>query len=106
MATEIVRVQLEDGSKLAVELDEDIAPGIQAVGLGGDGVPEIDFGSAMRSVRAAAVEMAKTFHDLPVAPDEFEIAFGVKLGGSLGAIIAKATGEANFAVKLNWKKGG
>jgi hypothetical protein len=106
MATEIVSVQLEDGSKLAVELDEDMAPSVQAVGLGGDGIPQIDFGSAMRSVRSAAVEMARTFHDLPIAPDELEIAFGVKLGGSLGAIIAKATGEANFTVKLNWKKGG
>lgn len=30
--------------------------------------------------------------------------FGIKLSAAAGAVIAKAGSEANFAVKLNWKR--
>lgn len=40
------------------------------------------------------------------APDEVELEFGVSLRGGLGIpIIAKASGEATFTVRVCWKPG-
>jgi len=40
-----------------------------------------------------------------VKPDEVEITFGLKASGELGSlVIAKAGVEANYSVKLTWKK--
>ena len=36
------------------------------------------------------------------APDEIEVAFGVKLTTTAGAVIASAAAEANFDVTLRW----
>jgi len=37
-------------------------------------------------------------------PDEVAVEFGVKMNAETGAIIAKASTEANFKINLTWKK--
>jgi hypothetical protein len=42
---------------------------------------------------------------LAESPDEVEITFGLKASGEFGTFaIAKANAEANYTVKLKWKK--
>jgi hypothetical protein len=48
--------------------------------------------------------MAQGLIQLPSAPTGLEVTFGVKLSTELGAFVAKASGEANFTVKLTWSK--
>lgn len=38
------------------------------------------------------------------APDEIQMAFGLKLGGETGLIFTKGTAEATFAVTVTWAK--
>jgi hypothetical protein len=40
-----------------------------------------------------------------MAPSGGEVEFGIKLSGEVGAILAKASGEANISVTLKWEKG-
>lgn len=40
-----------------------------------------------------------------LAPDEASVDFGLKIGGEYGAIIAKGSAEANFAIHMTWKTG-
>lgn len=64
----------------------------------------IDFDEAMATIRAAAESMAEGLIQLPSGPTQVELTFGVKLSTELGAFVAKASGEANFTVKLAWSK--
>jgi hypothetical protein len=37
-------------------------------------------------------------------PDEFELSFGLKMGGELGnVIVSKISAEATYGVKMSWK---
>jgi Trypsin-co-occurring domain 1 len=38
-----------------------------------------------------------------IAPQEFTVEFGLKLGGQTSVIVASGTAEVNFVVKLTWK---
>jgi hypothetical protein len=37
-------------------------------------------------------------------PDNFEVEFGVKLGGETGIILAKGTAEVNLKITLKWNR--
>jgi hypothetical protein len=63
----------------------------------------IDFDKAMGAVKAAAAQLGRAMEALEVRPDDYEITFGVKISTKVGALIAEASGEANFTVKLAWK---
>lgn len=65
----------------------------------------ISFQKALDTIRLVAGE---TIHhvrefDKEIAPDEFQIQFGIKLGGEYGAVVAKANGEAQLSVTLTYK---
>jgi Trypsin-co-occurring domain 1 len=102
MTTELVAVQLADGSQLMVEVDQPPPPvGVEAVGLG-DG--KIDLGAALEQIKSAAIEVQDKLRSIAVPPESFELSFGIKLSASAGVILAKAGTEANFTVKMNWSK--
>jgi hypothetical protein len=50
--------------------------------------------------------MLRTVKDKLVAsaPDNFEVKFGVKLGGETGIILAKGTAEVNLEVTMTWNR--
>lgn len=87
-------------------LFEEDAPDTRALANVGIGAArdKIDFDEALATIRAAAESMAQGLIQLPSAPAAVEITFGVKLSTELGAFVAKASGEANFTVKLAWSK--
>lgn len=104
MAENIVTARLNSGEAVLFEVDEPEAFGVTAVGIGRpDGT--IDLDSALGGVREAAAQVLDTIRSIAIPPDTCEISFGVKLSGTLGAIIAKASTEANFTIKLVWKAG-
>ncbi|MEO0889086.1 MAG: CU044_2847 family protein, partial [Pseudomonadota bacterium] len=56
--------------------------------------------------KPAANDLVEALSNLARKPDELEIEFGLKLNGEVGALIAKASTEANFTVKMKWAKPG
>jgi Trypsin-co-occurring domain 1 len=55
-------------------------------------------------VKPAAEALVDKLKNLASAPDEVGIEFGIKLSAEAGAFIASASTEANFSVKLTWKR--
>lgn len=104
MGVSVVTVRLQDGSEILAEV-EPLEDEFGEAAFG-DSLPgEIDFKSALSRVKSAAGELLETIRSMDVQPDDCEVSFGIKLSGELGAIIAKASGEANFTVKLSWSRG-
>ena len=62
------------------------------------------FESALQSVRGAPEAILHQLCSVAQPPDEVAVEFGVKMSAESGAIIAKASGEANFKINLVWKK--
>jgi hypothetical protein len=59
-----------------------------------------------RVVRFNAQAIVDAVDGLPDRPDEVELSFALKATGEAGNFaVAKAGGEANYAVKLAWKRG-
>ena len=99
---------LDDGSSFTaeVELEEDA----QGTMRGGSAPAEViaksgeSFQSALRNVNLAAQAVIDGLRSLPKPPDELTVEFGVKLSAEAGAVIAKASTEANFSISLKWMK--
>lgn len=107
MTDSVVAAKLRSGEALLFEVDEPIAVGggVLAVGIGAvarDGF--IDLDGALGGVKQAASQVLDAVRSIAVPPDSCEISFGVKLSGTLGAIIAKASTEANFTIKMVWTR--
>jgi hypothetical protein len=85
-------------------------PGVVKAGLG-DVVDatvskaQDTFQSALQVVRKNAQAFIHELRSMDFAPDEVEIAFGIKATAELGNFaIGKVNGDANYSVKLKWKK--
>jgi hypothetical protein len=105
MAEALVAARLDSGESLLFEVDEPDDFGVTAVSISVD--PEtgtVELGSALSGVKRAAAQVLETMRSIADPPDSCEISFGVKLSGTVGAIIAKASTEANFTIKLTWTK--
>ncbi|KQR49177.1 hypothetical protein ASF87_10320 [Microbacterium sp. Leaf161] len=90
----------------AVEVEPDVSP-LRGVAQTAENVARgvADVGEVIaQSSREILEAMREGLGD--VAPDEIELKFGVSLRGDLGIpIIAKASGEATFTVRVCWKPG-
>jgi len=62
------------------------------------------FDAALDRVRYAAETMLDRLTSLTRPPDEVAVEFGVKLNAETGAVIAKASTEANFKINLKWTR--
>ena len=101
--SDVVRFNLDEGSTVLVEVDED-AFGIERVSRGRDGVVEAGqrLTEALGNVRDAAQASMNVLQTL--SPDGLELEFGVKFAGEAGAIIAKTSAEGHFTVKVSWTR--
>ncbi len=100
-----VEFTLPDGSSVILESDEREG-GIVRAGRG-DTLERAraTFEQAAESARKAALVVLAKVSDMSERPDEVEITFGLKASGELGSmVVAKAGLEANYSVKLTWKK--
>jgi hypothetical protein len=63
------------------------------------------FEDALDVVRHNADVFIRKLRGLSDPPDEVEVTFGLKAMGEVGNFaVAKASAEANYAVKLTWKR--
>src|SRR5450631_698287 len=101
METKVARLQLGDGRELIYEDNVDLpAPGERLVSI--DTLPNIDFETALATIKSATSQLMETLSSIDKRPDECELEFGIKLSAAAGAILAKAGAEANFTVKMKW----
>lgn len=103
----------EDGGTIVIEVDADVElmpKGVIKAGLGERAqaavkMAQTTFGDALEIVRRNADAFIGKMRALHDSPDEVEIAFGLKATGELGNFaVAKAGAEANYTVKLTWKR--
>src|ERR1700690_2901866 len=105
---ELAQFPLNGGGVLVVEVDP--ADSVSSRVMRGS-APEAamatataTFESALQTVRCAAEGILHQLRSLAQPPDEVAVEFGVKMNAQAGAIIAKASTEANFKINLTWKK--
>lgn len=106
-----IQFQSEDGSTILVEVEEEAyQPGVVKAGLkekAGEAVSQAraGFEEGLEIVRHNAAAFIKKVRGLSDPPDEVEITFGLKATGELGNFaVARAGAEANYTVKLTWKR--
>jgi hypothetical protein len=103
-----------DGGIILVEIEgEAKAPegGVVKAGRVGDAVQstveevKTKFEDAMNVVRENAQTIIDKVKNLSDPPDEMEVTFGLKAAGEVGNFaVAKASAEANYIVKMVWKR--
>lgn len=105
--TQLIEFPLNDGKSIILEVEEAY--------IGGDTIPVASAGevvakakqtfeNAMENIKPAAGVIITKLRDISDPPDEIEVEFGINLSASAGAIVANASVEANYKVKLTWKK--
>lgn len=100
-----VEFTLRDGSKITIETDE-LEPA--EVKAGYSIVPKIargEFGQAVEPAHKAAMIILEKVRDMLDAPDEVEVAFGLKASSDLEMlVVASRCTDASYSVKLKWKR--
>lgn len=99
MVAAVVRYQLDEQTAVGFEIES--APGFRQAGaeeLVGD----------LRRALAPAVKGTRAVPDnvREPSPDEVQVRLGIKVGGTMSWLIAKAASEGNFEVTPTWKPGG
>jgi hypothetical protein len=105
----LVEFPLQAGGTVVVEVAErgSFLDGERTRGLGSTHVAQRateTFEAAFSRVRPAAEAVVDGFRNLADSPDEIEVEFGIRLNAEVGAIVAQASGEANFTIKLRWTR--
>jgi Trypsin-co-occurring domain 1 len=105
----LVEFPLQDGGTVVVEVAEQgyFRGGEVTRGLGSTNVAQRateTFEAAFDRVRPAAQAVVEGFRRLAESPDEIEVEFGIRLNAEVGAVVAQASGEANFTIKLRWTR--
>lgn len=100
---DLVRIPLEGGGSLAVEVDPRAA-GVVKAGRGGQLAEQAV--QTVEGALAALVPGATAVADKlrAAGPSDVSLTFGIKFTAEAGAVIAKTTGECNFAVTMHWER--
>jgi inner membrane protein involved in colicin E2 resistance len=64
------------------------------------------FESALSNAFLAATAFVESASKLKVQPQELNIEFGLKLSGEVDFFVVTANTEANFVIKMKWKRDG
>lgn len=99
----LVEFPLEDGSSVVIEVDEPETGGTVRAGRNDTlAKAKETLEDALDKVLPVTKSVVEKLRSIGNKPDEIEVAFGVKLTTTAGAVIASATAEANFDVTLRW----
>ncbi|WP_416901367.1 CU044_2847 family protein [Micromonospora echinospora] len=103
MASELMRIQADDGSAVLVEI-ETPPEGFDDVAFDGAIIKAKEtFEQTLTGVRTMAFKALDTFRTGERRPDHVELEFGVKFKAEAGgAVFAKAAAEGNLIVRLSW----
>ncbi|MCW2540314.1 MAG: hypothetical protein JWN95_2039 [Frankiales bacterium] len=100
----LVKVPLDDGDYVVVEADRsDVKGGTTLAATPGQTVAQ-----ASRTLAASLDDLQPMLRTIKqklaaAGPDEFNVQFGVKLGGETGIIIAKGSAEVNLTISMSWR---
>ena len=88
--------------KVAIEGDEE---GLVEVARPGQVVARAtrSLGEMLGGIRLVAQNFVDGFADMPDAPDEIGVEFGLSLSGEADVVISKTAAAANFKVSLTWR---
>ncbi len=104
---QLIEFPLEDGGTILVQVDEP-APegGVVKASRAGDVLKKASqtFEAALDKIKPAAGAIIAKLRGLADPPDEIEVEFGLTLNAEAGAFVAVAGAEANYTVKLTWKR--
>ncbi len=100
---ELVRFSGPEGASLLVEVEDD-GPGLELISRDPDGVVQAGrrLEDALAAVRPAIRSVVDSVRSL--APDEYEVEFGMKLNAESGVVIAKTAVEGHFTVRIHWNR--
>jgi Trypsin-co-occurring domain 1 len=104
--TEVVEFKLPHGGVVYAEVAVD-EPGVRRAARTEDGLwveATAKLDKALEGVRSAANVALDKLQSLSQTPDEIELAFGVRLNATAGAVLAKTGAEGHLQVRLVWTK--
>lgn len=106
-----IEFPLDNGGSLLIETSDDATSKGGAGFMRGEPTAEAakraqhSFEAAMDNVRHAANQVVDKLRSLSHPPDEMEVTFALKASGEFGNLaIGNLGGEANYSVKLVWRK--
>jgi hypothetical protein len=103
----LIEFPLEDGGTILVQVDEPVPEGSVVKAARSDEITRKasqTFEKALDRIKPAATTLITKLRDLADPPDEIEVEFGLMLSADAGAFIAYAGAEANYTIKLTWKR--
>ena len=59
--------------------------------------------AALERIKPAMTAVTTTLREFN-SPDEMTVEFGIKLSAAAGVVVASASTEGNFSVKMTWKR--
>ena len=99
----IIRYGVESKNFVFVEVNEDARELVRAGGMFDcEQIPR-DFGEILDSLNPAISSILDKIRGLENAPNEVNVAFGIKIDEDKGAIIS-SDHENNFEIELKWVK--
>jgi len=103
--TEIIEVEI-NGQLVYFEAESIFEEGWEKAGVD-ETVGKVigSFEKALDTVQAvisSTVQRVRKFNE-DIAPDEFQLQFGVKFSGEYGAVVTKVSGEAHLTVTATYK---
>lgn len=104
---QLIEFPLEDGGTILVQVDEPTPEGgVVRAARPGEVMKRASqtFESALDRIKPAAGAIISKLRGLADPPDEIEVEFGLTLNAEAGAFVAVAGAEANYTVKLTWKR--
>jgi len=101
----LVKFPLADGNFIVVEVDEPETSGTVRASRSDDMIDEAKqtFEQSLNTIKTSTESIINKLQDLIHRPEEIEMEFGFNMSGEFGAVIAKATAEANYKVTLRWQ---
>ncbi|MEM9667079.1 MAG: CU044_2847 family protein [Bacteroidota bacterium] len=102
-----ITFRLDDESEEEILVEVEVPEkqyGMAPVGLTDDDPAKAakSFDRALDTIQPVARKVMEKMQHLQ--PDSVEVTFGLKMNSKAGALIASASAEANFSVKLAWKR--
>jgi hypothetical protein len=102
---ELLRVPLENGGSVLVEVDNGPQAVVRVARPGGvvaEATETLERG--LESVREAAHAVLAKVADLPRQPNKITLQFGLKLSAEAGVFLAKTAGEGSLTLTMEWDR--
>lgn len=96
-----------NGSAHSVGVEiEQAADGLVDVSRRGQAVARAtrSLGEMLGGIRPVAESFLTSFADMPDAPDEINLEFGLSLSADANLVVATTAAQANFKVALTWRR--